>query len=94
MSRQPEGIIKDACRPIARANKLPFWQIEGKGINGIPDTLAGTVERDGIVLIEFKTPTGVLSAQQVKRHAELREAGQRVAVCRSVEDYKRAVGLL
>lgn len=94
MSRQPEGIIKDSCRRLAKANGLLFVNIESKGVNGMLDTLCGTTERDGVVLVEFKTPNGVLSEQQKRRMKELIEAGQRVAVCRSVEDYKRVVGLL
>ncbi len=92
--RQPEGTIKDACRAIAKQYGLLFTQIEGKGTNGVWDTQAGHVDRQGIVLIEFKTPTGELSVQQERRGEEYRKAGQRHAVCRSVGDYRRAVGLL
>ena len=90
---QPEAKIKRECGAIARINSLFFWQIEGKGINGIPDTIAEHF-RGGIVLIEFKTPEGVLSKQQEIRIEQLRYAGVRVSVCRSVEDYQRAVGLI
>ena len=44
--------------------------------------------------IEWKTPTGSLSMQQERRHAEIRAAGGEVFICRSVDDYLRAVGLL
>ena len=92
MSRQPEGKIKDACRLIARRTKLLFYQIEGKGVNGIPDTLAGRVDGTAC-LIEFKTEHGVVGPQQEKRMAEIIAGGLPCFVCRSVDDYRKVVGL-
>ena len=94
MARQPEGIIKDSCRKVAKAHGLLFVQVESKGINGWPDTEAGKYPKgSGMCLLEFKTPVGTLSMQQERRHAEIRGAGGEVHVCRSVEDYEVAVGL-
>lgn len=94
MSRQPEGVLKDAARKVAKANGLLFVQVESKGINGWPDTEAGKYPKgSGMCLIEWKTPTGVLSMQQERRHAEIRAAGGEVHVCRSVDEYREAVGL-
>jgi hypothetical protein len=92
-ARTPEGRLKQECGKVAGVNRLAFWQIEGKGINGIPDTLAQHTDRKGFVLIEFKTETGALSEQQMRRIERLRDGGQRVAVCRTVDEYMRAVGL-
>lgn len=92
MARQPEGIIKDACRDIAEAEGLLFWQIEGKGRNGIPDTIAGCVG-GGVVLIEFKRPGKRPTEQQMRRTGELRAAGARADWADSVERYREIVGL-
>lgn len=91
--RQPEGQIKDACRDEhARPNDLVFWQIEGKSINGVPDTIAGKVS-GGVIFIEFKVPGKKPNAQQFLRIWELRNAGQEAWWCDSVEGYRRLVGL-
>lgn len=91
--RQPEGIIKDDCREVAKEEDLIFWQIEGKSRNGVPDTLAGRVA-GGCMLIEFKRPGQKPNEQQWLRIYELREAGQLAWWTDSVDGYKRLVGLL
>jgi len=91
--RQPEGIIKDECRDKhAVPNDLLFWQIEGKGRNGVPDTLAGKVAGRGI-LIEFKRLGQKPTQQQYLRIYELREAGIEAWWTDSVAGYRRLVGL-
>ncbi len=90
--RQPEGLIKDACRAVALANDLLFWNIEGKSLNGIPDTLCGRVA-GGVVLVEFKVPGKQPTQQQWKRIYELREAGQQAWWADSVVVWQRLVGL-
>lgn len=90
--RQPEGKIKDACRPIAKANDLIFWQIEGKSRNGVPDTLCSTVSGRA-ALLEFKVPGRQPNEQQWLRIYELREAGITAWYVTSVEEYEMMVGL-
>jgi len=93
MARQPEGLIKDDCRDNhARPNGLIFWQVEGKSINGFPDTVAGKVT-GGIILIEFKQPKRKPNAQQYLRIWELRDAGQEAWWCDSVVGYRKLVRL-
>lgn len=90
--RQPEGKIKDACRPIAKEWDLPFWQIEGKSRNGVPDTL--TAHLDGYaVLVEFKVPGKQPNDQQWLRIYELRRVGVAAWYATSVEEWEMLVGL-
>lgn len=90
--RQPEGIIKDDCRDIAKAEGLLFINIEGKSYNGFPDTLAGKASAGGI-FIEFKRPGKEPTPQQWVRLHELREAGIEAWWTDSVEGYRRLVRL-
>lgn len=91
--RQPEGALKDECRDDhARPNDLIFWQVEGKSVNGFPDTVAGKTS-GGIVLIEFKRPKQKPTAQQYLRIWELRNAGQEAWWCDSVAGYRKLVRL-
>ncbi len=90
--RQPEGKIKDACRPIAKVHELIFWQIEGKSRNGVPDTLCSTVA-GGALLVEFKVPGKEPNDQQWLRIYELREAGISAWWADSVEKWEMLVGL-
>jgi hypothetical protein len=92
VARQPEGIIKDACKDVADAESLLFWQIEGKNRNGVPDTLAERVT-GGCMLIEFKRPGKEPTPQQWCRIWELREAGQEAWWTDSVEGYRKLVRL-
>lgn len=91
----PEGQLKQDCRKIAKKAGRWFYNIEGKGVNGIPDTIVPHTDDLGVVWIEFKRPgsKGVISDQQHKRAAELRAAGERVVFVTSVEEFKKAVGL-
>lgn len=91
--RQPEGTLKDECRDEhARPNGLIFWQVEGKSVNGFPDTVAGKAT-GGIILIEFKRPGPKPTAQQYLRIWELRDAGQEAWWCDSVAGYRKLVRL-
>ena len=92
MARQPEGKIKDECRPIAKENGLVFWQIEGKNRNGVPDTLASHVAGYAVIL-EFKVPGKEPNDQQWLRIHDLREAGITAWYVTSVEEYEMMVGL-
>jgi hypothetical protein len=92
MAKQPEGKIKTACRTIALAAGLLFWNIEGKSLNGVPDTLCSRVA-GGIMLIEFKVPGKEPTQQQWKRIYELREQGINAWWADSVEMWEMLVGL-
>jgi len=84
----PEGQLKADCRKIAKKRHLIFWNIEGKGINGVPDTVCGKVA-GGVAFVEFKRPdgTGVISVQQHKRVGELLAAGVDAYFVDSIEGY-------
>ncbi len=90
--RQPEGKIKDACRPVADKHDLLFWQIEGKSRNGVPDTLTNHVAGYA-VLLEFKVPGKTPNDQQWLRIFELREVGITAWYVTSVEEFEMMVGL-
>lgn len=90
--RQPEGKIKDKCRPIAIENELIFWQIEGKSRNGVPDTLCSTVAGRAL-LVEFKRPGEQPTEQQWLRIYELRQAGIDAWWADSVERWEMLAGL-
>lgn len=91
--RQPEGLIKDECRDEhARPNHLLFWQVEGKSVNGFPDTVAEKMT-GGIILIEFKVPGREPADQQWLRIWELRNAGQEAWWTDSVAGYRKLVRL-
>lgn len=91
--RQPEGAIKDECRDDhARPNDLIFWQVEGKSINGFPDTFAEKVS-GGAIHIEFKVPGRKPSAQQFLRIWEMRNAGVEAWWTDSVAGYRKLVRL-
>lgn len=90
--RQPEGKIKDACRVIAEAEGLIFWQIEGKSRNGVPDTLCSTVA-GRTLLVEFKVPGKEPTEQQWMRIYDLRQAGVNAWYATSVEEWEMLVGL-
>ena len=90
--RQPEGKIKDECRPKAVANDLIFWQIEGKSRNGVPDTLCSTMSGRAL-LVEFKVPGKEPNEQQWLRIYELRQAGIDAWWADCVETWEILVGL-
>lgn len=91
--KQPEGKIKSKCRTDhAKPNGLIFWNIEGKSLNGVPDTLASKVS-GGVIFIEFKVPGKEPTEQQYLRIYELREQGIEAWWTDSVEGYRRLVGL-
>ena len=93
----PEGKLKSDCRKIAKAHGLMFHNVEGKAVNGIPDTICEHVDQLGVVWCEFKRPdgTGIISEQQEERASEIRRSGDRVYLgVTSVDQWKRCVGLL
>ncbi len=91
--KQPEGKIKAECRnKHAKPNGLIFWNIDGKSVGGVPDTLCSKVS-GGTILIEFKVPGKEPEEQQWLRIYEAREAGMEAWWCDSVEGYRRLVGL-
>lgn len=72
----PEGKLKAKCRALSRKLGLPFWNIEGKGIGGIPDTLVGKYPLgSGMMILEAKREGKEPAEQQWKRIEEIRAAG-------------------
>jgi hypothetical protein len=61
-------------------------------VAGIPD-LCLAIPRNGFaaLYLEMKTGTGALSPDQIKEHGRLQDAGNKVVVCRSLEEFKCAV---
>lgn len=92
MAKQPEGKIKAKCRAIAIIEGLLFWNIEGKSIGGVPDTLCSKTS-GGVLLCEFKVPGKEPTQQQWKRIYELREQGIDAWWADSVEKWEMLVGL-
>ena len=75
--REIPGVQKPVVR-YAKSLGWLAWKMKIEGINGCPDYW---FFRTGvIVIIEFKSSVGRLSAQQVLRHAELRAQGFEVHV--------------
>lgn len=75
--REIPGVQKPT---VAYAKRLGWLgrKITFEGVNGAPDYV---FMRNGVILwVEFKRPGGALSAQQVRRHAELRAQGFPVRV--------------
>lgn len=95
----PEGKLKKECRGISKRHGLAFWNVEGKQINGIPDTLCGKYPLgSGMILLEAKRPGVVLDIndpldQQAKRIREIREAGGEADWYNSVERFRQLIGL-
>lgn len=75
--REIPGVQNPVVRH-ARATGWLAWKMRIEGRNGCPDY--AFMRRGIILLVEFKSPTGVLSAQQKLRHAELRAQGFTVHV--------------
>lgn len=89
----PEGKLKKRCRERAKKAGRMFWNVEGKGVKGIPDTICEHEDRLGIVWVEFKAGKNQPSEQQLERAAEIVHSGDRVAFCWTYEEWCAAVGL-
>lgn len=89
----PEAKLKSDCRAVAKLYGLMFYNVQGKQVNGIPDTICGHTDSLGVVWIEFKRPGQEPTEQQWERINELRAAGERATWCDSVERFKQIVGI-
>lgn len=81
MPRGPEAKVQDATVKHARKRGCFACKIDSS-ITGVPDFLF-IHPAFGAFFIEFKSPTGRLSAIQQVRHAEMVKAGAKVYVVRS-----------
>lgn len=89
----PEGKVKQKCRKLALRLGLIYWNIEGKGINGIPDTVCGKYPKgSGIIILEAKREGKEPTEQQEKRIRELRESGQDADWYDSYERFAELIG--
>jgi hypothetical protein len=89
----PEGKLKSKCRKLALRLKLIYWNIEGKGVNGIPDTIVGKYPRgSGVIILEAKREGKEPTEQQEKRIRELRESGQDADWYDSYERFCELIG--
>lgn len=89
--RQLESEIEQKHRDIARAAGWFVVKIEKASLNGFPDRFYAQAGR--VVLLEFKRPGGVMSAQQKLRHRELCAAGVEFYVVYSVAEANRVLGI-
>lgn len=75
-ARTPEGKLKERCRALCKRLGLFWANIEGKGFNGMPDTMVGKYPPgSGIIILEAKRSGKEPSEQQYKRITEIRDAG-------------------
>jgi hypothetical protein len=89
----PEGKLKKDCRDLAKRIGVIYWNIEGKGVNGIPDTICGKYPKgSGIIILEAKREGKEPTEQQDKRIRELRESGQDVDWYDSFERFAELIG--
>lgn len=89
----PEATLKSKCRKLALRLGLLYWNIEGKGVNGIPDTICGKYPRgSGIIILEAKREGKVPTEQQEKRIGELRDSGQDADWYDSYERFAELIG--
>lgn len=87
MAKNPESIITTQIRNMLSILKLPHWKNWGgpMGERGVPDII-GCIPGGKMLLIEVKTPTGVLSPEQGAFLDRFRAAGALAFVARSPED--------
>lgn len=89
----PEGKVKARCRKLAVRLGLIYWNIEGKGIRGIPDTICGKYPKgSGVIILEAKREGKAATEQQAKRIEQLREAGQDADWYDSYERFCELIG--
>ena len=69
-----------------KAKAAGFWTVkcELPGTHGMPDRLV-ILKGGKCCWIELKTLTGKVRANQTQRHNQLRDLGDKVAVCRTAE---------
>lgn len=85
-----EKDIEARCRKLTEAAGGKLYKWISPGVDGVPDRIL--IMPDGyLAFVEFKAPGKHPTAQQVKRHNELRERGQTVFVVDSVEDFVRII---
>lgn len=89
----PEAKLKQDNRKLMVRLGLIFWNIEGKGVNGIPDTICGKYPKgSGIIILEAKRQGKQPTEQQQKRIEQLREAGQDADWYDSHERFAELIG--
>ncbi len=97
-----ESTIERRHRTIARAAGWFVEKIMATGMNGFPDRfyararrqdVCRTCNRGRVILLEWKSLTGVLSKQQELRISQLKAAGVEVHVVRSIEEANRILGI-
>lgn len=80
----PERKIQELCERYMESNGWDAERTQMVGKRGWPDT---TFHKNGRVLyVEFKTETGVQSAQQKQVARRLARAGHTVIVARGIHD--------
>lgn len=89
----PEGKLKAKCRKLMQRLGLIYWNIEGKGINGIPDTICGKYPKgSGVIILEAKREGKEPTEQQARRIRELREHGQEADWYDNFERFAELIG--
>jgi hypothetical protein len=80
IEREIEDAFCEYCFDIG----LQALKLRIDGVNGFPDRTVHTPK--GVFYIEFKTPTGRVSKQQIYWLAYLNVLGFKAVVCRSYEE--------
>lgn len=92
-ARTPEGKLKEKCRKLCKRLGLLWANIEGKGFNGMPDTMVGKYPPgSGIIILEAKREGKEPTEQQYKRIDEIREAGGEADWYDSYERFAELIG--
>jgi hypothetical protein len=84
--KQPMAGFYDANRKAFRKHQSPFV------MNGVSDFLA--VIDGKIVCLEIKSPSGVQSESQKEFEKQIKAAGGKYFVVRSISDIKDALGMI
>jgi len=74
----------------ARLRNCIAYKFVSPGRAGVPDRLV-LLPDGGVMFIEVKTPTGIVSALQKNEHRLIRACGHTVHVVDSVEEGKRII---
>jgi hypothetical protein len=90
--RNPESLITDQIRNTLRLLKIAHWKNAAApfGEKGIPDII-GVIPGGRSIMIEVKTPKGVVSPEQSLFLEKYQTAGALVFVARSPEDVVNAL---
>ena len=82
-----EKDIEARCKKLAEDMGAKCYKWVSPGCDGVPDRIL-ILPWGEIIFVEFKAPGKKPTAQQQRRHQELRDRGQNVVVIDSVEAFR------